>query len=81
MEEKLLSKDLINLIQNRFGIKVSDIKTSLFCVEVGLQPRDLINLVFLIEKKYGIKFTEEELLDENFDCVERIVAIVSSHQI
>ena len=49
--------------------------------EVGLQPRDLINLVFLIEKKYGIKFTEEELLDENFDCVERIVAIVSSHQI
>ncbi|EFM12157.1 phosphopantetheine-binding protein [Paenibacillus curdlanolyticus YK9] len=41
---------------------------------LGLDSVKLINLVIMIEKQYAVMFDDSELLNENFDTLNKIMA-------
>lgn len=79
MSEQEILQELIDLVFAHYNVKVSDVKKSLFLPEIGLQPRDLVKLVTLIEDKYNFRFSESELSMDEFDCLGKLAAIIYTH--
>lgn len=46
--------------------------------QIYLPPRELVLILYDIEKKLGIKIAEEEIAKGKFDCYSNIVEIVSN---
>ena len=44
----------------------------------GLQARDLVYLLFDVEKAFGIKIPEQEIADGNFNTIHNIRSLISS---
>lgn len=60
-------------ILNTYGIEVHQLKDrSLLNPEVGLEPRDLIYLFFELQKEFGIRFKEEDILERKFHMLNNI---------
>lgn len=79
MSKQEILRELNNLVYEHFDMAVANAHQSLFSPDIGLQPRDLVKLVILVENKYNIIFSESELNKDEFDCLEEIAAIVYMH--
>ncbi len=79
MSEQEILQGLNDLVYEHFCVKVTDTKKSLFSPNIGLYPRDLVKLVILLENKYSIRFSEEELNKDEFDCLEVIASLIYMH--
>jgi acyl carrier protein len=74
--------------------EVSQILTeNLGCDLTGIGPRDslleagilesltVLELVSTIEKRYGIRITDEEMMPESFDSIEAIASLLTRRQL
>lgn len=60
-------------ILKTFGFKVDEMDNkSLLDPSIGLEPRDLIYLFFELQKQFGIKFIEEDILERKFHMLDDI---------
>lgn len=74
--EKEIEKNVKVLIAENFKVNV-DKADDLYLL--GLMPRDVVKLVYLIEDKYSIQFSENELTQNKFNLVTNIVSAIKRH--
>lgn len=78
MENKLKAR-IINLIETELNIKFSDninFKYSLLDLRIGLRPRDLLVIFFVLQKSFDITFDDKDILERRFDFLDNIVLAV-----
>ena len=78
MERNDIETQLAEFIINELGmdLKYIDLKRddiSLFSPEIGLEARELIIIFFESQKKFGVLFTEGDILNNRFDYFQNIV--------
>lgn len=74
--EKQIEKDLRTLIYAHFNVN-ADNADNLYLL--GIMPRDMVKLVYLLEDKYGIRFIESDLLHDKFDNIHNLAVAVNQH--
>ncbi len=72
--------DLILLIHNNFMVSLDVLREkqdcSLLSPQIGLQPRDLMMLILLIEEKFNIKIKENEIVNNRLDFLVNLVDVL-----
>lgn len=71
-----VEKELKSFILEHFNVNF-DKTDSLYLS--GLMPRDMVKLVYLLESKYGIHFSEKELIETKFDKFQDLVQVIEYH--
>ncbi len=71
-----VEKELKSLILEHFNANI-DKTDSLYLS--GLMPRDMVKLVYLLESKYGIHFSEKELIEIKLDKFQDLVQAINYH--
>jgi peptide maturation system acyl carrier-related protein len=67
----------MNRFRNLHIFNIENIRNKeLFDNEIGLNARDLIYLLFDIEKEFKVQIPEEEIAQGNFDSIDHITNIV-----
>lgn len=74
--EKEIEKNVKAIIAGNFKLNV-DRDDDLYLL--GLKPRDVVRLVYLIEEKYDIQFGESELIQCKFNMISNIVSAIRQH--
>lgn len=74
--EEQIEKELKALISDYFNIN-ADSADNLYLL--GIMPRDMVKLVYLLEDKYGIRFIESDLLHDKFDNIHDLAVVVNQH--
>lgn len=75
MEKEAIKTWIKEYIANTIHITVDE-EISLLDPRNGLLPRDLLQLYFALQKHFGIKFEERDILDERFDYLGNMVVAV-----
>ncbi len=79
MKEQI-PNDLILLIHNNFMVSLDVLREkqdcSLLSPQIGLQPRDLMMLILLIEEKFNIKIKENEIVNNRLDFLVNLVDVL-----
>lgn len=70
-------KDILNIVKKISKKKPITLKSNLIKDKI-LDSLDLINLVFMIEDKYKIKFNDQELNDKNFRNISSLLKLISN---
>ena len=70
-------KNILNLLKKISKKKTITLKSNLIKDKI-LDSLDLINLVFMIEDKYKIKFKDQELNDKNFRNISSLLKLISN---
>lgn len=78
MEEQI-KRDLYTVLKEQFGVKISVGEKIESLYLLGLMPRDLIRVVFIIENKYNFKFSKTELITTRFDSIDDIILTTLQH--
>lgn len=74
--EKEVEKNVKAIIAGNFKLNV-DKDDDLYLL--GLKPRDVVRLVYLIEEKYDVQFGESELIECKFNIISNIVSAIKQH--
>jgi len=70
-------KEILNLLKKISKKKIITLKSNLIKDKI-LDSLDLINLVFIIEDKYKIKFNDQELNDKNFRNIPTLLKLINN---
>lgn len=70
-------KDILNLLKKISKKKTITLKSNLIKDKI-LDSLDLINLVFMIEDKFKIKFNDQELNDKNFRNISSLLKLINN---
>lgn len=85
-EEKLdeIRREIIDILCNKLNCTCEDKAVNMDAPLTGgqfmLSDVGMLYLLFEVEKRYGIRFREEELLDYGFSTANRIAELVLAHQ-
>lgn len=79
MSKQEILRELKSLLNENFDLQNLDASKSLFSVDIGFTPRDLVKFVILIEHKFNVKFSENELSKDDFDCLNELAAMIYTH--
>lgn len=74
--EKQIEKELKALIFDHFNVN-ADNADNLYLL--GIMPRDMVKMVYLLEDKYGIRFSESELSHDKIDNIHDLTVAVNQH--
>lgn len=75
MDKEAIKEWIKQYIESTIHLTISE-EISLLDLGNGLLPRDLLQLYFAVEKYFGIKFEERNVLDERFDYLDNMVGAV-----
>lgn len=78
MEEQI-KKEIESFMVEQFNINVDKIGENDNFYLLGMKPRDVVNLVFMLEEKYNIHFSEAELAENKFDSITNIILTIKRH--
>ncbi|WP_303789195.1 hypothetical protein [Ruminococcus flavefaciens] len=78
-----LQNELLSIIRDRLKIKINDTaeditEKNIFGHEVNFIPLDMVYFMLIIEKKYGIRFTEEDFDSPEFYTIKGISGIIAA---
>ncbi len=81
MSREEIADKVIEVIKNAVNIDLtnySDLltKKSLFDLEIGLLPRDLLEIFFALQKAFNITFEEKDVINSRFDMFPNIVECI-----
>lgn len=85
-EEKLdeIRREIIDILCNKLNCVRKDKAVNMDAPLTGgqfmLSDVGMLYLLFEVEKRYGIRFREEDLLDYGFSTANRIAELVLAHQ-
>lgn len=74
MSDKPIRGDVLALLEKLLEVPVEGISQNLD--EIGMSSMNAIQLIVELETLYNIEFEDSELLFENFNTVEKIIAKV-----
>lgn len=74
--EKQIEKDVKSLFIEYFNIN-ADEDDNLYLL--GIMPRDIVKMVYLLEDKYSIRFSENDLLHTKFDSIHALAVAVKQY--
>lgn len=67
--------DILNILKGKFDVQEPKVQR-FFGLEKQLGARDLVYLVHILEERYGISFTAEEMDEERFYSVDGMADIM-----
>lgn len=77
-EKELIERQFNNIFVNLWGIDFDaekyDKKAKFLSSNIGMAPRDLVVLLYEIEKKFDIYIDNQFLINGKFDCFSSIAA-------
>lgn len=81
MDKMGLKQEIIDLIAEKMGTDKKRLEkyaseNSLMDEKIGLQPRDLLTLFFLLQQRYKVKFEENDIINKRFDYLENIAEAI-----
>jgi len=79
-KEEITNK-VIEVINNAVKVDLANcsdqlMEKSLFDLEIGLLPRDLLEVFFELQKAFNIVFEEKDVIDSRFDMLPNIVECI-----
>lgn len=77
--EKQIKRDVYTILKEQFGVNISVDEKIESLYLLGLMPRDLIRVVFIIENKYNFQFSKTELITTRFDSIDDIILTILQH--
>lgn len=80
MEQNSIESRLRKSIGMILGVENEDIGSDQLLVDAGLDSYGFVELILEIEERYGISFSEEELVSGSLSSIANIVAIVEAKQ-
>lgn len=85
MSREEIADEVIKVIKNAVNLdltKYADqlMGKSLFDLEIGLLPRDLLEIFFELLKVFNIAFEETDVIDSRFDMLSNIVECIYKKQ-
>jgi peptide maturation system acyl carrier-related protein len=78
MKKELIVKDIYELIEGITGTALSSECQSLplLSTKCNMEPRELVYLLLLVQDKYNIKISEEEIINNKFSTIKLISEVV-----
>lgn len=81
---KKVYDEIFDIMNNDFDMKLDrnndEIKKmNLFCSLINFDPRDMIYLMLLLERKFNIKFQESDFENNDFYTIKGISEIITSY--
>lgn len=67
-------KRAVNIDLTKYSDQLTE--KSLFDLEIGLLPRDLLEIFFELQKAFNIAFEEKDVIDSRFDMLPDIVECI-----
>ena len=85
MSREEIADKVIEVIKNAVSIDLTKYadqlaEKSLFDLEIGLLPRDLLEIFFELQKVFDITFEETDVIDSRFDMFPNIVECIYKKQ-
>jgi hypothetical protein len=82
MNKKQLNvNDLIIIINENYHpakiIHKEDSKQSLFSEEIDFEARDLLLLLYFLERKYSVRVSSKQINKGRLDTIDKLVAVVN----
>ena len=77
MTEEELKNELVELLPGALNVSIPSTETDLFDEQI-LDSFGLVNLMFLIERHWGVKVTTDKMELDNFRSVDRIANFIES---
>lgn len=81
MSKEEIANKVIEVINNAVKVDLANYSNlltekSLFDLEIGLLPRDLLEFFFELQKAFNITFEEKDVMDSRFDMLPNIVECI-----
>ena len=86
MSREEIADKVIEVIKNAVSIDLTKYadqlaEKSLFDLEIGLLPRDLLEIFFELQKVFDIAFEETDVIDSRFDMLPNIVECIYKRKV
>jgi acyl carrier protein len=73
-----INQEVRAFLENELGRPIQTVSDQESLLEAGvIDSLGVVSLVSFIERQYGIRVDEEELMPENFDSVDAIVGFIA----
>ncbi|MCL2313622.1 MAG: hypothetical protein FWC41_14295 [Firmicutes bacterium] len=81
LKKEEISKSIISILKTDFSVRISntDYDINLFTPKFNFKPRDMIYLMILLEKKYQIKFSIDDIDNLSFYTIYGLSNIIMHH--
>lgn len=81
MNREEIKNEVIRIINDTVNVNLANfsnqqLEQSLFDLEVGLLPRDLLEIFFELQNAFEINFDESDIINSRFDVLENIVECI-----
>ena len=81
MSKEEIANKVIEVINNAVKVDLANYSNlltekSLFDLEIGLLPRDLLEIFFELQEAFNITFEEKDVIDSRFDMLPNIVECI-----
>ena len=81
MNREEIKNEVIRIINDTVNVNLANfsnqqLEQSLFDLEVGLLPRDLLEIFFQLQNAFEINFDESDIINSRFDVLENIVECI-----
>ncbi|EOS22339.1 hypothetical protein C804_05745 [Lachnospiraceae bacterium A4] len=81
MSREEIKNKVIRIIDDTVNVNLDSfsnqqLERSLFDLEIGLLPRDLLEIFFELQNVFNINFEESDIINSRFDVLENIVECI-----
>lgn len=79
IDKSIIEKDVLLLLQIEFDVDISVSKLqneNVFGEKIGILPRDYLNLINLIEKKYSIIINGDDIEKYKLKTINQLVDLI-----
>lgn len=79
IDKNIIEKDVLLLLQIEFDVDISVSKLqneNVFGEKIGILPRDYLNLINLIEKKYSIIINGDDIEKYKLKTINQLVDLI-----
>lgn len=70
---------IIQVVQEKHALSVS-ITAQSSLTELGLDSLDIINVLFTLEEKTGVKIPDEAIAEQGLDTIAQFAAYIDQHR-
>ncbi len=79
LSKNVIEKEVLSVLKTEFNVNISMVnlqKENVFGVKIGILPRDYLNIINIIEKKYLISIQGNDIQKYELKTINQLVDLV-----